>query len=94
MPVSRSNIIIRQRSGCDYFCANFHLSTSGNFNTQALIEAMLVIGADRIMFSADWPFENIDHAALWFDSCSSTDRRQSMFWSQYKFGLTPGRRQM
>jgi gamma-resorcylate decarboxylase len=28
-----------------------------------------VLGADRIMFSADWPFENIDHAANWFDSC-------------------------
>jgi predicted TIM-barrel fold metal-dependent hydrolase len=21
----------------------------------------------RIMFSTDWPFENIDHAADWFD---------------------------
>ena len=53
----------------DYFCANFHITTSGNFHTQALIDAMLVIGADRIMFSADWPFENIDHAARWFDAC-------------------------
>jgi predicted TIM-barrel fold metal-dependent hydrolase len=60
----------------DYFCANFHLTTSGNFNTQALIEAMLVIGTDHIMFSADWPFENIDHAARWFDDCpiSEPDR--------------------
>jgi predicted TIM-barrel fold metal-dependent hydrolase len=30
---------------------------------------MLEIGADRIMFSTDWPFENIDHAAVWFDGC-------------------------
>jgi len=60
----------------DYFCANFYLTTSGNFNTQALIETMLVIGPDRIMFSVDWPFENIDHAARWFDSCpiSEPDR--------------------
>jgi 2,3-dihydroxybenzoate decarboxylase len=60
----------------DYFCANFHITTSGNFHTQALIDAMLVLGADRIMFSADWPFENIDHAARWFDSCpiSEPDR--------------------
>jgi gamma-resorcylate decarboxylase len=54
---------------CDYFCANFHITTSGNFHTQALIDAMLVLGSDRIMFSADWPFENIDHAANWFDAC-------------------------
>jgi gamma-resorcylate decarboxylase len=60
----------------DYFCANFYLTTSGSFNTQALIETMLVIGSDRIMFSVDWPFENIDHAARWFDSCpiSEPDR--------------------
>ena len=29
----------------DYFCSNFHITTSGNFNTPALIEAMLVIGS-------------------------------------------------
>ena len=29
----------------DYFCANFHITTSGNFHTQALIDAML--GARR-----------------------------------------------
>ena len=27
-----------------------------------------VVGADRIMFSTDWPFENVDHAADWFDA--------------------------
>jgi predicted TIM-barrel fold metal-dependent hydrolase len=62
----------------DYFRCNFHLTTSGNFRTPALVDAMTEIGADRIMFSADWPFENIDHAAAWFDACpiSETDRRK------------------
>jgi gamma-resorcylate decarboxylase len=54
----------------EYFRNNFYITTSGNFRTQALIDAMLEIGADRILFSADWPFENIDHAALWFDACT------------------------
>ena len=60
----------------DYLRENFHLTTSGNFRTQALIDAMLEVGADRIMFSADWPFENIDHAAVWFDAAeiSEADR--------------------
>ena len=60
----------------EYFCANFHITTSGNFHSQALIDSMLVLGADRIMFSTDWPFENIDHAAVWFDGCpiSEPDR--------------------
>ena len=48
---------------CDYFNEHFYLTTSGNFRTQTLIDAMLEIGADRILFSADWPFENVDHAA-------------------------------
>ncbi len=57
----------------DYFSANFHLTTSGNFRDQALINAMNEIGSDRIMFSTDWPFENIDHAAIWFDKASISE---------------------
>jgi hypothetical protein len=52
----------------EYFAQNnFWLTTSGNFRTQTLIDAMLEIGANRILFSTDWPFENIDHPADWFD---------------------------
>jgi 2,3-dihydroxybenzoate decarboxylase len=57
----------------DYFHANFYLTTSGNFRTQSLIDAILEIGADRILFSTDWPFENVDHAANWFDAASISD---------------------
>ncbi|VCU67975.1 Amidohydrolase [Pigmentiphaga humi] len=57
----------------DYFNENFYLTTSGNFRTQTLIDAILEIGADRILFSTDWPFENIDHAADWFDSASISE---------------------
>ena len=56
-----------------YFRENFHLTTSGNFRTQTLIDAMLEVGADRIMFSTDWPFENVDHAAEWFDAASISE---------------------
>jgi len=31
----------------DYFNSNFYLTTSGNFRTQTLIDAILEIGADR-----------------------------------------------
>jgi predicted TIM-barrel fold metal-dependent hydrolase len=54
----------------EYFRENFYITTSGNFRTQTLIDAILELGADRIMFSTDWPFENIDHAALWFDAAA------------------------
>lgn len=57
----------------DYFQQNFWLTTSGNFRTQTLIDAMLEIGADRILFSTDWPFENVDHACEWFDATSISE---------------------
>jgi 2,3-dihydroxybenzoate decarboxylase len=62
----------------DYFSENFYITTSGNFRTQALLDAILELGADRIMFSTDWPFENVDHAADWFDTVpiSENDRRK------------------
>lgn len=57
----------------EYFQQNFWLTTSGNFRTQTLIDAMLEVGSDRILFSTDWPFENVDHAAHWFDAVSISE---------------------
>ena len=57
----------------EYFRQNFHLTTSGNFRTPTLVDAIAEIGVDRIMFSTDWPFENVDHAAHWFDSAEVDD---------------------
>ena len=64
----------------DYFRENFYLTTSGNFRTQTLIDAMMEVGADRILFSTDWPFENVDHAARWFDACAISEA------DRYKIG--------
>ncbi|MES2188792.1 MAG: amidohydrolase family protein [Pseudomonadota bacterium] len=63
-----------KRPVADYFRENFYLTTSGNFRTQTLIDAILEVGADRILFSTDWPFENVDHAANWFDAASISER--------------------
>ena len=57
----------------EYFQEHFWLTTSGNVRTQTLIDAMLEIGSDRILFSTDWPFENVDHAAIWFDAASISE---------------------
>lgn len=62
-----------RRRIADYFSENFYITTSGNFRTQTLIDAMLEIGSGRILFSTDWPFENIDHAAHWFDNTSISE---------------------
>ncbi len=60
----------------EYFYNNFYVTTSGKFRTQTMIAAMMEMGADRMMFSIDWPFENVDAAAEWFDhaTISEADR--------------------
>ena len=56
-----------------YFHRNFWLTTSGNFRTQTLIDAMLELGSDRLLFSTDWPFEGVADASVWFDNCSISE---------------------
>jgi len=56
-----------------YFQKHFHLTTSGNFDTPALVNAMAVMGADRVMFSVDWPFEDVGEGAEWIDKAAISD---------------------
>jgi gamma-resorcylate decarboxylase len=62
----------------DYFRKHFHLTTSGNFHTPSLVNAMTEMGPDRVMFSVDWPFEDVGESAQWFNtaSISETDRQK------------------
>ena len=52
---------------------NFFITTSGNFHTQSLLGAILQVGADRILFAADYPFERTAEAAEWFDAVPISD---------------------
>ncbi len=51
-----------QKTVGEYFHANFHVTTSGHLSTPALIHAIAEVGTDRIMFSADHPFEDLLNA--------------------------------
>ncbi len=51
----------------DYFREHFYVTTSGNFCDQTFRCALDVLGADRLMFSADYPFEKMKDAADWYD---------------------------
>lgn len=67
-----------KRSPTRCLAENFYLTTSGNYHTQSLVGILLQLGADRVMFSADYPFEDMVDAADWFDSVpiSEADRRK------------------
>jgi gamma-resorcylate decarboxylase len=56
-----------------YFQQNFYVTTSGNFRTQALHATLSELGADRVLFSVDYPYESMHDAAAWFDSASISD---------------------
>jgi 2,3-dihydroxybenzoate decarboxylase len=63
---------------------------AGNFRTQSLIDSIMEIGGDRILFSTDWPFENVDHAANWFDAAAISERDRQKIGrtnSEQLFGL-------
>jgi predicted TIM-barrel fold metal-dependent hydrolase len=62
----------------DYLADNFYVTTSGHFSDQALISAILTIGADRILFAVDYPYEVMEPAARWIERApiSEADRRK------------------
>lgn len=52
----------------DYYREHFHITTSGNFNDPPFRCTLDVLGADRVYFCSDFPFERMEDAADWFDN--------------------------
>ncbi|HEX2214765.1 MAG TPA: amidohydrolase family protein [Mycobacterium sp.] len=47
-----------ERLPSDYLKSNFYVTTSGNFNPPAFACTLEVMGADRVMFSVDYPMDD------------------------------------
>ncbi len=61
------------------FCAHVHVTTSGFFSTPALRCCLDELGADRIMFSVDWPYASNRKGADWFaDLDLPADTKQAL----------------
>jgi 2,3-dihydroxybenzoate decarboxylase len=62
----------------EYFADNIWITTSGNFSDSALINAILTVGADHILFSVDYPYAENAAAADWIEKApiSELDRRK------------------
>jgi 2,3-dihydroxybenzoate decarboxylase len=52
----------------EYFAQNIWITTSGHFSTLTLEYCIAEIGADRLLFSIDYPFESFGDACDWYDS--------------------------
>jgi 2,3-dihydroxybenzoate decarboxylase len=66
-----------KKTMAEYLSANFYLTTAGNFRTQTLLGAMLEVGSDRILFSIDYPFQDMARAANWLDGVGVSEHDRS-----------------
>ena len=74
--MSRIPEIELQRSPTQVLRENFYITTSGNYHMASLLGVLLEVGADRLLFAADYPFEEMADGATWFDGVpiSENDR--------------------
>lgn len=57
----------------DYMRTNVHVSTSGQFHDPPLHLAIAELGAERVMFSIDYPYESMEQGCAWFDGADLSD---------------------
>jgi predicted TIM-barrel fold metal-dependent hydrolase len=57
-----------QRPVPDYLLRNFHFTTSGFFTDPPLLLALETLGADRIIFSVDYPYSTNQQGRAFLDS--------------------------
>jgi gamma-resorcylate decarboxylase len=50
-----------------YLRENLYITTSGNFCMHALTDVIMEVGSDHVLYSVDYPFEDMAEAANWFD---------------------------
>ena len=56
-----------------YLRDNFFITTSGAFRTAALLDTLLEVGAERVLFSVDYPYENMQEQTDWFEALPISD---------------------
>lgn len=78
------NRIAHRPRGCpmkktvrEYFASNVHITTSGEFSDPGLRHAISEIGADRIMFAIDYPYEQNEAGSSWFAATPINDEERA-----------------
>jgi len=65
----------------EYFLDNFVITTSGVMSAPALKLSLEVLGADRIMFAADYPYESVEEGVRFLDEVDITDEQRMKIYS-------------
>jgi predicted TIM-barrel fold metal-dependent hydrolase len=66
------------RRPSEYLRDNFYVTTSGNFLNSALVSVLMELGAERILFGSDYPWESTAKAVEFVEQApiSDDDRRK------------------
>jgi 2,3-dihydroxybenzoate decarboxylase len=62
-----------ERPISSYLRENIHVTTSGNFSTNALKATIAEMGVERVLFAVDYPYESIAEGCEWFDAAPLAD---------------------
>ena len=60
----------------EYFLDHFVVTTSGFFNDPAFRNTLDVMGTDKVLFCADYPFESMQDAANWYDATTEISEKE------------------
>jgi len=84
--LARSSRVLLQQAGLprpleEYVAANLHFTTTGMFTHPPLTCLLDVVGADRVMFSVDYPYSSNEEGRDFILSApiSETDREKLAF---------------
>jgi 2,3-dihydroxybenzoate decarboxylase len=70
-----------ERLPSEYIRRNFFATTAGACQSEALICAIQALGADRVMFSVDYPLEDSAEAARFIEAAPiSEEQRELICW--------------
>jgi 2,3-dihydroxybenzoate decarboxylase len=75
----------------EYFLENFVITTAGVTSMPALRLSLDVLGAERVLFAADYPYEDDREAVAFLDSAAVTDEERALIAyrnAEQLFGLS------
>jgi 2,3-dihydroxybenzoate decarboxylase len=70
-----------KRLPSEYFLENFLITTSGMMSAPALRLCLDVVGVERIMFAADYPYESAEESVQFMDSVDITPSERQAIYS-------------
>ena len=80
-----------QRLPSEYLRHNFHVTTSGNFCTPAFACTLEMVGADRMMFSVDYPMDDNRAGAEFLSSYPMDNTTRRKIFSENVIQIFGGR---